>query len=113
MTRAEFLGAARVLEEGRPAHSLYAIEDAKAAMKPIARYYWRQASVVAFCVITGGLTISSALPNWPWLAAYFVTATAGSLASFAMITLPPLRSVFVPAGFRAGDVSKAAYHVLA
>lgn len=113
MTRDEFLDAVRVLEEGRSAHSLYVFEDAKDAMKPIARYHWRQVGVSVFFLLLGGFAASELLPAWPWFAAYFTLAMAGAFVSLAVITLPPLRFLFVPAGFRAGDVSRAAYHVLA
>lgn len=112
MTRDEFLDAVRVLEEGCPTHSLYAVENAKDAVKSIARYQWRQIILLAPCVVFAGLAAPDVLPDWPWFAAYFTLAMAGAFAAYAIMTMSPLRFIFVPAGFRAGDVSRAASYAL-
>jgi hypothetical protein len=112
MTRDEFLDAVRVLEEGRPTHSLYAVENAKDAIRSIARYHWRQVILLAPCVVFAGLAASDVFPNWPWFSASFTLAMAGAFATYAIMTMSPLRFIFVPAGFRAGDVSRAAFYAL-
>jgi hypothetical protein len=108
MTRDELEKAVRVVREGRPIHSLCAIEDAKAALKPIARYQWRQTAVMVFCLMVGALMAPKALPNWPLFAACFTGGVAGNLIASLIMTAPPLRSFFAPPGLGLGHVTAAA-----
>lgn len=111
MTREEFRAACRVIQEGAPTHSMYAIEDARYALKPIARYAWRQSVPLAVAVTLGWALAPRLLPDWPWFAAYCTVATASACVAATLIRLRPLSALFAPDGFSPDDVSKAAYHV--
>lgn len=78
MTADELRTALRVLKAGRPAHNIYEIEDAAAAIEPFKRAYWRMhvsvmmvATILVLAII--GLThaptwlaapIAMMSPNW-------------------------------------------------
>lgn len=105
-SRAEFERALSVLSEGKRVHGLYATEDAKALLQPIARYHWRQTALIVFLTLNGGAlarTVTNSSDVW--------VSIAGSVLGFVVLgvalTAPVLRRLFAPAGFTVLDVGRA------
>jgi hypothetical protein len=112
-TRPQFLAALQVLDEGRVIHSPQELEDAKALLRPIARYQWSQGLLLAACFIALAALARTFQLNWPWSADLIVSAFAAAGISQGVMRISAIRSYFAPVGFELDDVVKAARYVFA
>lgn len=112
-TRPVFLAALRTLDEGAQLHSPHELADAKDAVKTVARYQWGQIALfgaLVICLTTLGEHMHL---KWPWHAELFACAIVSAFAYHAIMLIPPIRPIFVPAGFEPDDVIRAARYVFA
>lgn len=112
-TRAQFLAALQVLDEGRVIHSPQELEDAKALLRPIARYQWSQGLLLAACFIALAALARTFQLNWPWSADLIASAFGAALTAQGVMRIPATHSYFAPIGFELDDVVKAARYVFA
>lgn len=105
-SRAAFERALSVLSEGRRVHGLYATEDAKALLRPIARYYWRQSALLVFLALNGG-ALARAVTGSSDVWVYVAGGVLGFVVLGVALTAPLVRRLFAPAGFTVADVSRA------
>ena len=103
MTADEFRAALHVLDEGRPAHNIYEMEDAAAAIEPVKRAYWR----IFILVAIGAVIPFSALLTFAH--APTVMATAGSMMlPVWLLSVRAFRDKFMPVrGLQSDEILRA------
>jgi hypothetical protein len=104
MTGDEFRAALRILDEGRPAHDIYEIEDAGAAIEPVKRAYWR----ISMLVWAGAGIPLSALGALAHAPTFMATAAAMMLPAL-LFSARAFRDRVMPVrGLRSDEILRAA-----
>jgi hypothetical protein len=104
MTGDEFRAALRVLDEGRPAHDIYEIDDASAAIEPVTRAYWR---IIMLVWVGAGIPLS-ALFSFAHAPTFTATAAVMMLPA-QLFSAGAFRDKFMPVrGLRSDEILRAA-----
>ena len=104
MTADEFRAALGVLDKGRPAHNIYEVEDAAAAIGPVRRAYWRIFMAVAICAFPPFYALL-ALAHAPTMAA----KAAAMMSPGWLLSVRAFRDRCMPVrGLRSDEILRAA-----